>query len=311
MLVNVNAKSDGYELLDAVTTPCIAHYCSTSDLLHHEKIDVQIYWQPEADYLIRGSQLFCCTTERLAPFGSVRQVRGFYDRRGMNPSTVRPWKGREPLIVFHGSLDKLEGREYLTTVFDLLREDKALQFLYVGKDIGTALKNVTQASRKAGVEGQVHYEGEFSPVRNEEGAIPDDGWLKMLSYLQRARLAPDPWPIGGGSSRFEGYVAGVPSVHMGLRVDRAIWRRRQPSVCEIPLLLVPSGTATTIEEYRRLCRSCLYDEEFADRIIAEQLSIADAASDPQAWWDELLTVYEEWHTRSGACRLRPDVAIPA
>ena len=311
MLVNVNWRADGYELLDAVTTPCIVHHCSGSDLMHHEKIDVQLYPQPEADYLIRGSQLFCCTTERLSSFGHVRQIWGFYDRRGANASSVRPWNEREPLMVFHGSLRYLEGRAYLATVFDLLHEDKALQFIYMGKDNGTALKGVIEAAKQAGVEGQVHYEGHFSAVRGEDGDIPEVGWSKMLSYLQRARLAPDPWPMGGGSSRFEGYLAGTPSVHMGLRVDRASWRRRQHSVCEVPLLLVPSATATTIEEYRRLCRRCLYDERFADRIISEQLLVAKAASDPAAWWDELVKVYEEWHDDHVVRTPRSDLAASA
>lgn len=308
MLVSVNWHSEGYALLDVVTTPCIVNHCTGSDLMHHPKIDVNLYAQPEADYLIRGPQLFCCTTERLASFGHVRQIWGFYDRRGANTSAVRLWKDREPLMVFHGSLRYLEGRAYLTTLFDLLHEDKALQFICVGKDNGTALKGVIEAAKQAGVQGQVHYEGHFSAIRGEDGDIPEVGWSKMLSYLQRARLAPDPWPMGSGSSRFEGYLAGTPSVHMGLRVDRASWRRRQHSVCEVPLLLVPSATATTIEEYGRLCRRCLYEEEFADRLISEQLRVAKAASDPKAWWDELVKVYEEWHSRNGACGVRSDIA---
>lgn len=309
MLVNVNSKGDAYDLLDAVTTSCIANYCSTSDFLHHEKVDVQLYWQPEADYLVRGSQLFCCTTERVASFGRIRQIRGFYDRRGMNESRVPLWKEREPLMVFHGSLDKLEGREYLTTMFDLLQEDKALQFVYMGKDNGTALKCVTETARRAGVAGQVHYEGEFSAVRGDDGAISDRGWSRMLSYLRRARLAPDPWPMGGGSSRCEAYLAGTPSVHMGLDLDRKNWRRRQYSVCELPLLLVSFGTATTIEHYRDLCRRCLYDEGFADRIIAEQLRLANVATDPAAWWDELVNVCQEWHGCHDLLAVPSDVTI--
>ena len=116
----------------------------------------------------------------------------------------------------------------------------------------------------------------------------------MLSYLRQARLAPDPWPYGGGASRFEGYLAGVPSVHMGLRVDRASWRQRQHSVVEVPLLHVPAATATSTDEYRALCRRCLYDEEFADGLISEQLRVAEAASDSGGWWGEFVELYEEW-----------------
>mgnify|MGYP003346875527 CR=1 FL=1 len=295
MLVSVNSRATGYALLDSVTTPCIANYCTGSDLMHHEKVDLDLYWQPEADYLIRGSQLFCCTTERLCSFARVRQVRGFFDRRGVAVSDPPRWKAREPLVVFHGSLDKLaEGPEYLATVFDLLVQDRAVQFIFMGKDNGTALNAVMGAAKHAGVSSQVHYEGQFSAVRHEDGGVHDLGWSKMLSYLRRARLAPNPWPMGGASSRFEGYLAGTPSVHMGLRLGRESWRRRQPSVCDLPVILVEAGTATTIPEYRRLCERCLYEEAFADEIIAQQLNVAIDASDPVAWWHELEAVYDEW-----------------
>ena len=293
MLVNLEWRRPAYELLDGVTTPCIANYNFGSDFVYHEKIDVQLYWQPEADYLIQGSQLFCCTDERTVPFAHIREIRGFYDRRDVDPLSVRPWTEREPVIVFHGSLNKLEGGAYLTTVFDLLFQDEALQFIYMGKDNGAALKYVTERAKRAGVEGRVHYEGEFSFLRGEDGAIEDPGWAKMLSYLGRSRLAPDPWPMGGGSSRFEAYLAGTPTVHMGLRVDRASWRRRQHSVCELPCLLVPSGTAETIEEYLSLCRKCLYDEAFADALAAAQLNVAQLLCDPEPWWDDLLKTYQE------------------
>ena len=293
MLVNLEWRKPVYALLDGVTTPCIANYSFGSDLVYHEKIDVQLYWQPEADYLIRGSQLFCCTDERTVPFAHIREIRGFYDQRDMASLSMRPWREREPMIVFHGALNKLQEGAYLSSVFDLLVEDENLQFIYMGKDNDVALRYVTKRAKRAGVEGRVHYEGKFSFFRGEDGTIEDPGWAKMVSYLQRSRLAPDPWPMGGGSSRFEAYLAGTPSVHMGLRVDRASWRHRQHSVCELPCLLVPSGTAETIQEYLSLCRRCLYDEEFADKIATAQLNVAKLLCDPGPWWDELLEAYQE------------------
>ena len=294
MLVSISWREHGYDLLDAVTTPCIVNHCTGSDLMHHEKVDVQLYLQPQADYLLRGSRLFCCTTESQSPFGNLREITGFYDRRSVDSSAVKTWKEREPLIVFHGSLHYLQGCKYLETVFGLLGDDDGLQFVFMGKDNGVALKTVIEAAKRAGVDTQVNYEGVFSATRSEDGTIHDSGWLGMLSYLRQARLAPDPWPYGGGASRFEGYLAGVPSVHMGLRVDRASWRQRQHSVVEVPLLHVPAATATSTDEYRTLCRRCLYDEEFADGLISEQLRVAEAASDSSGWWGELVELYEEW-----------------
>jgi hypothetical protein len=294
MLITIMPNPFTYDLLDRVTTPCAAFYSSTSDLLHHPGVDVQLLWQPEADYLLSSDGLFCCTTERPWTYSRVRPITGYYDRRAIDSSHMRSWNDREPLIVFHGSLDKFEGVEWRATVFHLLEEDSSLEFVFMGKNRGAALEDVIAHARRAGVESRVHYEGTFSAVRANDGRIPDPGWAKMLGYLQRARLAPNPWPMGGGSSRFEAYLAGTPSVHMGVRTDRQSWRRRQHSVCDLPLIHVSDATATTVEEYRALCRRCLYEPAFADHLAEDQLRVAESASDEQRWWAELVAVYDDW-----------------
>src|SRR5207249_546271 len=119
--------------------------------------------------------------------------------------------------------------------------------------------------------GQVRYEGSFSGLRGSDGHIDDPGWKRLVSLLGRARLSPDPWPVGGGSSRVESYLLGTPCVHMGVRFDPASWGRPQYSECEVPALLIPSGTAYSWDEYRSLCKKCLYDKAFADALVAEQM----------------------------------------
>src|SRR5207253_4545739 len=113
------------------------------------------------------------------------------------------------------------------------------------------LEVVRRAAARHGVEAHVHYEGAFSGVRGADGSRDDPGWQKLLGYLGRARLAPDPWPIGGAAARVEAYAAGVPTAHLAVRFDEAAWGRRQDSLLEVEALLVPEATARTPEEYRR------------------------------------------------------------
>jgi len=49
VLVNANSKRDAYDLLDRIDTPCILNFCPGSDLVHHDRVAVQMDGQPQAD----------------------------------------------------------------------------------------------------------------------------------------------------------------------------------------------------------------------------------------------------------------------
>ena len=147
------------------------------------------------------------------------------------------WIERENLIVFHGSLYKLASYPFLSLLFELLLEDKHLEFVFMGRGDDKLLSKIFQWAKEKGVDSRVHYEGHFSPVRNNEGIIDDPGWEKLKGYLLKARLAPNPWPIGGGSARFEAYLSGAPMVHMGVRFDSEIWGKSQHTLVRASCLI--------------------------------------------------------------------------
>ena len=294
ILLNINWKQEAYDLLDALETPCIIHICTGSDLLHHQKVSFQIYCQPESDYFVRGKYLFCGASQTLLKTQLTYPGYILYDCREIDFRKTVSWNERESLIVFHGSLYKLASLPFLGCIFKLIEADSALEFVFMGKDNGSALSLVNEMAARRGLKTRVHYEGEFSAMRDEEGCVSDPGWLKMLMYLKRARLAPNPWPIGGGSSRFESYAAGVPCIHMGVNFKPASWGRPQHGLLELPDLLVPAGTATSIEQYEELCRQCLYNGAFAKQLVKEQLKIVRKLSDPEAYWQQIFGFYQDW-----------------
>ncbi len=298
LLINVGWKTDAFELLDGVTTPVIFNYCTGSDLLHHPKVSVQLHGQPQADYFIRDHQMFCGTTR--APFGPERvfMISGYIDPRDLPLATSPAWPQRDPLVVFHGSLFKLAKPAILDLLCQLLADDTELEFALMGKDNGTALDAIMRTAERYGVRSRVHYEGAFVSTRGADGRVADPGWQRAIALLQHARLVPDPWPVGGGSSRYEAYALGAPSVHMAVKLSPDAWGRPQLATCEVPSLLVAAGTATTIDGYRSICRSCLYDEAFATALVQQQVDAARRVTDGERWWREVFDAYA-WH-RSAA-----------
>jgi hypothetical protein len=182
----------------------------------------------------------------------------------------------------------------LDCLFKILADDKQLQLVFMGKDDGAALAVIERTARAWSVQGQVHYEGQFDAVRDARGDQPDAGWRRMVSHLRRARLACEPWPIGGGSSRLEAYALGVPSTSLRLRFDPGAWGTRQLVIAEVTALHAPTGTVTTVEAYEGTARRCLYDEAFATALVAEQLAIARTLTDTTAWWREVFGYFHEW-----------------
>ena len=300
LLLIIREKMDSYDVLDHVTTPCIAYVCTGSDVHHHPNIDFNLYCQPEADFFPIGNDLFCGFTRRPVPGHVVYSSHLFFDPRDLDLTSIPPrWEERRPLIVFHGSLYKLASEPFLDCLFGLMAELGDVEFAFMGKDWGDALRRVHESARRWGVSDRVHYEGVFSTLRDAEGRITDPGWHRLVELLRSARLAPDPWPVGGASARFEAYVLGAPTVHMGVRTDAASWGQPQPALLEIPNLLVPEGTTHSVDGYRALSVRCLRDGSFANKLAQMQRQKALASCVPSEYWQMILRAFDTWVHASG------------
>jgi len=295
MIYGHERENHTYALLDLIDTPCIVHLCNSPDIIHHEKVSYYIYTHPEGKYYLQGHQLFCAATQ--APFSSKRMYPGslYYDPRGFDLNAPVPlWAERDPLIVFHGALYKLAKSDVLDIIMQLLHEDSALEFVFMGRTDrqNWQLPRIESRAKRYGVASRVHYAGNFLARWDVtcSQVVPD--WDKIVAYLQRARLYANPFPYGGGQARFQNYAAGVPCIHMG--VEFGVSRGWRQYLVEVPALLVPSGTAFSQAEYLALCQRCLHDEEFANQLIEEQRVVGRRASDPSVYWGQLFDSYDDW-----------------
>ena len=296
LVVNIGQKYEAIEILNRLDAPCVANLCSGSDLLHHPRVDMQLHGQPEADYFVRDDRMFCGTTASDFAPGFVHTVIGYIDPRGLLNRPLKSWRARQPLMVGHGSLYKYAAQPFLSQMCRWLQEDSTLELVLMGRDDRQSLATITDAASRSGVTGRVHYAGAFSAVRDASGEVSSEGWHTLVDFLSRARLAPNPFPMGGGSSRFEAYALGVPAPHLGVRFDRSAWGRPQPGFCEIPSMLVDAGTAWNVDDYAALGRRCLQDEGFADGLAAAQLGRVGALADADRWWRDVLNGHDKWRT---------------
>lgn len=294
LVLNIGNKYQAFDLIDRLDAPCIANFCAGSDLLHHPRVDIQYHSQPEADYFVRDHRMFCGTTAAAFDDRFVHDFTGFIDPRGLLDMTRCPWRDREPLIVCHGSLYKFAAEPFMQALWSWLSDDRAVTLVLMGRDDGQALDAIMSSARRAGVAERVDYRGTFSAVRDSSGAVSSSGWFELVELLGRARLAPNPFPLGGGSSRFEAYALGAPAPHLGVRFDAASWGRPQPSICEIPTMLIPEGTAWTVAEYQSLGARLLTDEPYANALAHEQVTRARIFADADRWWREIGAGYDQW-----------------
>ena len=286
-----------YQLVDLINTPCIAHFCNSSDIFHHEKIDFYLYTQPEAGYYVKGQRLFCAATQ--APFTQkvVYPSELYYDPRTLDlEAPISTWAEREPLIIFHGPLYKLANSPVLETICTLLQKDTALEFVFMGRTgpQDWELAKIETTAKRYGVQARTQYAGYFLSWWDKTGTKVGPDWDKIVNYLQRARLEPNPYPIGGGQARFQAYSFGLPTVHMGVRFNIKRGWLKQPGWVEVPALQVPMGTAYSQEEYIELCRRCLYEETFANQLSNEQRAVARRVSNSSNYWQQILTAYRDW-----------------
>jgi hypothetical protein len=311
LLLNIVSKTIPYDLFDRLDVPCIVQVCTESDLVHHPKVGFHLYPQPECGYCVRDGRVFCTFTKR--PFGDQRVFESslVIDTRDLNTGERRGWRSREPLIAWHGTLYKLCAPAFLDGIFQLLADDTDLRFEFFGRDVGDALARISRTAKSRGVGDRVHYGGVATFGRDRTGRVIADGFSPLASVLSRARLWPDSFPVGGSAARFEAYTSGVPSIHMAPRTPNGgDGPCAEGSLLELPWLRAPLSVATSFQNYFDLARRCLYEESFADQLVAEQDAVVARVSDARGWWQHVLRCYEQWESEAGVSRTLGPLTAP-
>lgn len=286
--------SDACKVLDRVNTPCIIYFMMSIYPIFSKKVDYSLFMLPNRHFYLRKYKLFSDYTGRYLPSERMYPLKMFSFADCSLPVEQNPlWMERENLIVFHGSVErKLEYAQYLKVITELLQEDPALRLAYLGP-----------GDREA-VQAHFAQHGLLDRVEDCGCVTPDTAEAReaILSLLRRGRLAPDPWPHGGGRARIEAYWAGIPTVHLRMPVGGRIeWEKHSLNQVDLPYIEVSTGTADDYDEYKRLCKCCLYNEAFANTLIEEQYAVARRAVDSAAWWEDVFDSYKHWLLGTGWC----------
>ena len=298
ILIIANASlEEKNDIATLCNTPCLVSHLMGSEPVYNTKIDFTLYAQANTWSYIKNHRLHSIFTNRPLPAEVCCNLAQHLYERNPSPLPDIPWEQREPLLFFHGRLAQIHSQGYLTLLAGLLENDRNLRFEFLGP--GDA-KPVLQFFANRGLAGQVKYLGVIDKALYQTGDFHE----KIYSTLMRARLEPNPWPLGGGISRIEAYQAGTPTVHLRMNHHRD-WVTGASWV-DLPDIEIPSATADTVEEYQLLCQKCLYDKEFAAKIRQEQHRVANRVVDAEAWWDRVIVLYREWLTRTGWAASLPE-----
>ena len=283
-----------YDLLDAVDVPAIADLTATSGVCSHPNIDIQFYIHSIKDYVVRDDRLFCQSSARfLARPPFVVPYCLLFDTTGYESAPV-PWPERDHVLFFHGRLVKAAQPAFLKMLFDLLDEDKNLNFVLYGMDSHKALQTIQAQAKRRGVDGRVDFRGRFSLTRNSEGEITDPAWHRFVRDLRHAKLAPTSYPMASGCARFESYTAGVPCVNLAIRTDNRRWTSPDETLVDIPALYTPSATVTDLGDYKRIALRLLREQALAETVVAEQLEVVHRLGSPRCFWQQILDAYQRW-----------------
>lgn len=284
ILINLDPKIS-HELLSRLTTPCIVNYLTGNIPLPHPKISFTSHPVEIAGYRLAHGRLYSEASGRLLSTDLVFPAQFLYDKRGFLAKDMPKWSERENLMFVHGSLYKLASPAYLDLVCTLLKDDPSLRFAFMGKARGNDLKIILEKATEWNVTHQVTYLGQFDSTRDQSGRIADANWELCIDMLKRARLVPQPFPYGGGSSRFESYVFGVPSISMDVGAF---------AYCNVNCLKVDVAMACDPFHYLSLSKACLYDESFSDSLQLLQKQAVESTSSSLQFWGSLLGTYELW-----------------
>ncbi len=283
-------KNDIAQLVD---TPCLVHFVIGIQVLSHPKVDFVLYPLVTEGYHIHGGRLFSDFTGRFMP--TERLVPGcpVYNDLNVAPADNPPWEERAPVIVAHGRLVKFNYPPFLEMMLSLLEAEGSVRFAMLGP--GDELTDIRQAFERRGLGARVEYHGFLDAALDK---IPENR-QRVLEFLRRGRLSPNTWPQTGGRTRTEAYMAGTPTVHMRYLRGREGDDSRRLIALDLPWADIPSGVAGDLAEYKEMSLKCLFDREFANKIIGEQYVQGRRMTDARRWWSETLANYSDWLCGTG------------
>ncbi len=282
------------DLVTLLTTPCIVNFIMGEWPLGNARVDYTLYPILRRELRFCGSKLYSEITRRIDPTERVYLEESHcYEKYNVALPAKPPLQQRERLMIFHGNLEKLYSKRHLDLIAELLAEDSELHFVYMGR--GGCQPSIAEHFAKRGVANQVTFHGHI-----DRSALGAEGYIaELFTLLTRCRLAPSPWPQGGGLARIEAYLAGIPTVHMQLCREGKLWDRGDMPLTDVPCLEVPSTTARSISHYKQLCKQCLYDDAFAQVVVEEQYAIARRVTDTKLWWADIIDSYKHWVRGTG------------
>lgn len=275
------------DIINVVKTPCILNFSTGSLLCFHPKVDYTLFFQPRKDFYAVGNRLYSVYTKDSIWGEQCRELSPFFDTRGLDVHKEYVWEEREPLIFFHGSLYKMSTPSFLECIADVLDLVPDARFEFLGH--GDA-EPILEFFYSRGLSNRVSYLG---GVGHSQGA--SETWIPVRRKLAKARLAPNPWPVGGGSARLETYLSATPSVHLRMQKGtNNLYDQENQTLYDLPALEVPTSTTSTIAEYKEACVKCLTNREYAAEVVKEQKVIAKKCTDSEAWWQDFLDTYSKW-----------------
>jgi glycosyltransferase involved in cell wall biosynthesis len=294
-LLLANYSQDGKgDIASLATVPCLVNFPCGSDLLHHPKVDYAMCAVPRMGYPLVDGRLQSAFTgkslasERCCPTGLYP-----LDDWKVDPKDNPDWSARKPNMVFHGRMGKLLAPQFQEALASLLGENSAIELHILG---GGETERIRREFTRRGVMERVvfHDAVNFKEIGSGEARNT------ILDFLRSGRLAPDPWPLCGGRSRQEAFLAGTPAVYMKL-IQKSVEGLPPEALLQnaFPCVDIDSTAALDVREYKELSLKCLFDESFASQVQQQQYAIARRNENCTLWWRELIDSYHDWFNGTG------------
>ena len=170
---------------------------------------------------------------------------------------------------------KLYTGAFAETLQQILSENRKLSLSTLGRDL--AKKKLEKKFIQLGIKDQTYFRGRYEHRINDQGDwIFDEQVQLAFDELRYSKLFLNTFPLSGARSCIEAYTLEVPVVHLDLA--EKVWLYNQYlQYFKLPILLTPSGTANSIEEYIKKALEVLVGGNTTHQIIQETKTSVRAA----------------------------------
>ena len=280
-LLIFNVGANLIDIIDQINTKKIISINKTSLFVPHSKIDLQTFQQPPWPYRIRKNKIYNFKTKKIINVNVTDKIF-VYSKKNIKIKKTN-YKNKN-IILWYGNLKKLADKNFIDSISRILLKYKHLNFYFFGTN--KIYLNIIYKYFKLNNVKNFKYLGVFSYIYKSKNSIVSGNLGVFKKIVSKTLLMTNTFAMHGGRYALEAYEFNIPIINFQLN-DKQWLNNQSKMYYKNESIFLKKSTASNYDEYERLIKKVIDNNEFRNRVIKNQKVLLHKLTDKDKLYNDV------------------------